>query len=183
MATTTLMTLGEFERLPEPDGMRHELVEGELTSMTFPKPKHAGVVSNVHYELKHFVKANKIGRVALGTGFVLGRDPDTLRGPDVAFLSARRAKRVQPDEFIEGAPDLAVEVASPSDSAEDLMKKVRQYLAAGGHTVWVVYPSLREAHVFEASGGARVVRGDESIEALDLLPGFSLPVSRLFEES
>jgi Uma2 family endonuclease len=79
-----------------------------------------------------------------------------------------------------GAPDLAIEVASPGDTPPDLLRRVSQYLKAGSRVVWVVYPTAREVHVFEASGAVRVLRSGESLEAPELLPGFSLPLDELF---
>jgi Uma2 family endonuclease len=81
---------------------------------------------------------------------------------------------VDPDQHIEGAPDLAVEVVSPSDSAEDLRTKVRQYLAAGGHTVWIVYARSRIVEVFQAGGVIQELSGDQVLQAPELLPGFSM---------
>ncbi|MCW5980137.1 MAG: Uma2 family endonuclease [Bryobacteraceae bacterium] len=182
VATKTLMTIAELERLPAEDGVRYELDGGDLVRMTFPKPRHNLLVGRIYRILLEFAERTALGIVyPSDTGYVLSRDPDTLRGPDVTYLPARRASLVDPDQHIEGAPDLAVEVVSPSDSAEDLDKKVKQYLAAGGHTVWIVYPLTRTVQVYQADGGVRQLTGDQILEAPELLPGFAVPVSRLFE--
>jgi Uma2 family endonuclease len=104
-----------------------------------------------------------------------------LRAPDVAFLRADRCTQEGPDDYLKGAPDLAVEVVSPSDTARYITRKVAQYLRHGGHTVWVVYPEAEEVHVFEASGSHRVLRAGQLLEAPELLPGFSVPLERLFQ--
>jgi Uma2 family endonuclease len=176
------MTIAEFERLPSGDGVRYELDEGELVKMTFPKPRHNTITLHIAVLLRDFVKKHSLGVVyPSDTGYVLARAPDTLRGPDISFLTKRRAELVDPDQHIEGAPDLTIEVVSPSDSAEDLNKRVRQFLAAGGHTVWVVYPLTRTVAVFQADGSIRELTGDQAVEAPDLLPGFSIRVRDLFE--
>jgi len=82
--------------------------------------------------------------------------------------------------FGKGAPDLAVEIFSPSDNVRQLMRKVKQYFAAGTHTVWIVYPDRREVQVLDAAGADRLITGDDPIES-ELLPGFSVPISEFFE--
>ncbi len=85
-------------------------------------------------------------------GYVLGRDPLTIRQPDISVLNKERIRRTGADEYFEGAPELAVEIVSPSDSAEDLQMKVHQYLGAGAKQVWVVYPKTKRVHLFYADG-------------------------------
>ena len=179
MATKTLMTLEEFERLPSDDGVIYELDEGELVSMTFPMPKHALVQQALLLELGNYLKHKPAGRVLAGTWYLLSADPPTLRGPDVGFVRADR--KIDPEARIQGAPDLAVEIVSPNDTASALLRKVQQYLASGAHTVWVVYPDNAQVHVFESGGQTRVLKGEDVLTEPDLLPGFSLPVAALFE--
>jgi len=78
------------------------------------------------------------------------------------------------------APDLAVEVFSPSDSPAQLMRKIKQYLAAGAHTIWVVYPEQKQVHVIEAAGADRILDAADTLDCPELLPGFSVPVESLF---
>jgi len=179
MASKTLMTLEEFERLSSDDGVIYELDEGELVSMTFPMPKHARIQRALLLELGAFLKQRPVGEVLLDTGYLLSADPPTLRGPDVGFV--RTGRKVDPDARIQGAPDLAVEVVSPSDTASALLRKVQQYLRSGAHTVWVVYPDNAQVHVFESGGETRVLNRDDVLTEPDLLPGFSLPLAALFE--
>lgn len=182
MATRTLLTIEGFERLPEREGERSELDEGELVVMTFPTPRHNAVVLLIAKLLDDHVQKSSQGRVfPSDTGFVLSREPDTLRGPDVSFVSEPRASSLDMDRNIEGAPDLAVEVVSPSDSAQDLNKKVKQYFAAGSKVVWVVYPETRDVVVHHSDGSALQLSGDQELAAPDLLAGFAVPVNRLFE--
>lgn len=179
MATKTLMTLEEFERLSSDDGVLYELDQGELVSMTFPMPKHALVQQALLLELGNFLKQHPVGRVLSGTGYLLSSDPPTLRGPDLGFVRAGRV--IDPEARIQGAPDLAVEIVSPSDTASGLLRKVQQYLAAGAHAVWVVYPDNGQVHVFESGGQTRVLGRQDVLTEPDLLPGFSLPIAALLE--
>jgi Uma2 family endonuclease len=178
MATRTLLSLGEFERLPD-DGLKHELDEGELITMPPPSLDYGDLQSQIAMFLRQFAQQHKLGAVRTESGFVLEQDPATVRGPDVSFVRASREKAE--GSWGHGAPDLAVEIVSPSDSAGEIERKVRQYLAAGGRMVWVVYPRSRSVHVFEPGGVARIVEADQHIEAPELLPGFSVAVKEFFE--
>lgn len=180
MATKTILSLEQFEQLPD-DGLLHELDEGDLVVMPPPKPRHGTVLLTLGNLLKEFLRKTPAGSVTTQIGFLLKQEPATVRAPDVAFLRGTRAQLALSNEYIEGAPDLAVEIVSPSDSASQMMRKVNQYLRSGGHTVWVVYPESRQAHVFEAAGTSRVLGEDQTLDAPNLLPGFSVPVKNLFE--
>jgi Uma2 family endonuclease len=176
MASKTLLSLEQFEQLPD-DGMRHELDEGELMSMPPPLGRHGKISLEIGLLLRGFVDPCSLGDVFVESGFRL--NPDTVRSPDVSFIRAERSRTMDPDRRFEGGPDLAVEVISPSETAADIAHKVRQYLSAGA-VVWVVYPRDRAVQVFESSGSARVLGADDKLEAPDLLPGFSVRVSRIF---
>ena len=115
------------------------------------------------------------------TGYQLS--PETVRIPDVSFVPADRMREIDLDRRIQGAPALAIEVVSPTDLAEDLTQKVKQYLAAGAKAVWVFYPKTREVQVFRADGGNFFRREHETLEDPDLLPGFSLDLKAVFEKS
>lgn len=181
MGAKTILSLEEFEQL-EDDGMPRELDEGELITMSPTKRKHGRIQNAVSFVLNQFLERSPIGEVYVSeTGFLLSRGPATLRAPDVAFVRAERSDQESPEGYLEGAPDLAVEVVSPSETARHITRKVVQYLRHGGHTVWVVYPEAEEVHVFEASGGHRVLQAEQLLEAPELLPGFSVPVRRLFQ--
>lgn len=176
MATKTLLTVEQFEQLPD-DGMRHELDEGELVSMPPPFVLHARIRAEIAAVLRNFVRPRALGAVLVEAGFRL--DCDTVRAPDVSFIRAERANTANPRSRFEGAPDLAVEVISPSETASGIAHKVRQYLRAGA-LVWVVYPDDSTVHVFEPSKVARVLDAEDLLEAPSLLPGFSVRVSELF---
>ena len=174
------MSVEEFDRLEEPDELSYELDEGELVVMTKPRPLHNRVVANLDFELRAYLKTHPVGEAFNPDNlFVLG--PNIKRAPDVSFLRAERAKQIDPSADIPGAPDLAIEVLSPSDTAFAMRRKTRQYFAAGARCVWVVYPETREIEVWrEAAKPQAVLQEADLLEAPDLLPGFSVRVGELF---
>jgi Uma2 family endonuclease len=176
----TMLSAEQFLRMPPQEGKRFELNEGELVEMTFPNFEHNRIIRRLVFRIDTFLQAHPLGEVfPSDSGFLLS--PDTVRGPDVSFLRAERARLVDPkSNHFDGPPDLAVEVVSPSDSARDVQKKVDQYLKAGAHTVWVVYPDTREVLGFTADHVQRY-GVEDMLEDRELLPGFSLPVSELFD--
>ncbi len=164
--------------LPD-DGRRYELVRGELRSMPPAGFRHGLVCTNVIASLGTFVTEHGLGAVVSNdTGFILERDPDTLRGPDIAFVALDRLPEDQ-SGFPELAPDLVVEVVSPNDRIQDVIEKARQYLDAGVRLVWVVDPRSRTATVHRPDGGT-VLIGDAALDGEDVLPGFRLPLPELF---
>lgn len=177
MTVTTLMTAEELLAMPD-DGVRHELVQGELRSMSPAGAKHGRIVMIIARELDQFVSSNGFGWVYNSdTGFVLSRNPDTVRCPDVPFV--RQERRVRADGFFEGAPDLAVEVISPTDRYSEVREKVQEYLRAGTQLVIVVDPRTQGATLYTPTGG-RDLTIDDSLHAGDVVPGWSLPLRELF---
>jgi Uma2 family endonuclease len=181
MSTKTLITAEEFAHIPEPEdeSVRMELDEGEVITMPPAGIEHGFDGSNILQLVGAHVRKYRLGRVYnADTGFRL--NATTVRAPDVAFVRKERLAEVHQGVFGNGAPDLAVEVFSPSDSVRQLMRKVKQYFAAGCHTVWIVYPARREVNVLEASGADRLLRESDTIDAPELLPGFSVSVGEFF---
>lgn len=178
MATKTLLTVDQFAQLPD-DGNRMELDRGELVSMPPPKPRHNRTAKRIFLELLRAANEAKSGDVFTEMAFRLGSD--TVRVPDVSFVTAEQARTIRPDEYIEGAPLLAVEVVSPSETAEDLEQKVEQYLAAGSRLVWVVYPRSERVYVYSPGSGQEVLAGRDPLTCREISPNFSCPVSRLFD--
>ena len=179
MSHKTLLTADELELMPDDDSVRTELDEGELITMPPTALDHGYHETEFARILSAYVKKHRLGRVYCGdSGFRLSHD--TVRAPDVAFVRQERIAALGKG-FAKGAPDLAVEIFSPSDSVPQLMRKVKQYFAAGCHTVWIVYPETREIHVLELGGSDRLLRAEDLIEAPELLPGFSVPVAEFFE--
>ncbi len=179
MATKTLLSIKEFEQLPD-DGRLTELDEGELVTMAPASGMHGRIEIRIVWVLRRFLEEHAIGELlSSDTGFVLSRDPDVVRCPDASFLRTEKVRTIPEEGFVEGAPDLAVEIVSPSDSATALARKVRQYLEAGTHTVWVVHRKTREVHVYE-QGSTRFLTSEQTLDAPELLHGFSTTVNELF---
>jgi Uma2 family endonuclease len=180
MDRRTLLTAKDLEQMPEDDSVRLELLEGELITMPPAGGDHGYLGLEIGAELRSFVKPRKLGRVyGSDAGFRLNED--TVLAPDASFVRQDRVEAVHRRGFNNGAPDLAVEVVSPSNTLPELMRKIRQYFKAGCHTVWMLDHDRREVQVFEASGNDRTLRPGDSLECPELLPGFSLPVTELFE--
>jgi Uma2 family endonuclease len=173
------MTISEFERLPESDEFQYELSRGVLVREPRPGRPHGTAVMLmgkylVDYALEHG------GVVTTETGFVLEEGPDTLRGPDVAYMRADPAPYGKPAGFIRGAPDLAVEVISPANTWVDIQEKVQQYFGAGCRLVWIVQPKTRSVLVHSSPDESRTLREHDTLDGADVLPGFALPVADLF---
>jgi Uma2 family endonuclease len=180
MRRKTLLTADELELMPDDDSVQTELDEGELITMPPAGEEQGGCEVEITAILRNYVKHHRLGRVYSGdTGFRLA--PDTVRAPDVAFVRTDRVAAIRSKGFAKGAPDLAVEIFSPSDNVRQLMRKVKQYFAAGTHTVWIVYPDRQEVQLLESTGADRLLRAGDSIEAPELLPGFSVPIAEFFE--
>lgn len=175
-----LFTADELLRLPG-DGSRYELVRGELRKMSPAGSKHGRVAARILIRLGTFVEQHGLGVVyAAETGFVLGRSPDTVRAPDVAFVRAERV--VNADGFYPAAPDLAVEVLSPSDSFSEVQEKTHEWLQAGTRAVVLVDPAKRLVTVQRADGNRVVSAAVADVLSLpDIVPGWALPLRDLFE--
>ena len=135
------------------NGRRQELVRGRVVEMTPTGWRHGSVEGAVYRILDEFVERHGLGEVAVGeVGHVLAREPDSVRGADVSFLSNERLQQVDdPNRFVQVAPDLAVDVLSPSDTASDVLDKVRQYREAGTRAVWLADPILETMTVCRPS--------------------------------
>lgn len=177
-----LMTADEFLRLPD-DGVRRELVYGEVIEMTPGGTKHSMVGLRVAARLATAMGDGAGLVVGADCGFVLSQDPDVVRAPDAAYVSAARVPDGGvPDGFFPGAPDLAVEVASPSDNAVELQAKVMEYLEAGVTLVWVVYPKTRQVVLYRAGGEVQLFGEGDTLTGGSLLPDLSIPVTEIFAE-
>src|SRR6185503_6965214 len=179
MGTKTLMSVEDFDRLVEPDELSYELDEGELVLMTKPRPLHNRIVSNIEFELRSYLKTQRAGEVFNAENlYILG--PNTKRAPDVSFVRAERASQIDPNADIPGAPDLAIEVLSPNDTAAAMRRKTRQYLSAGAECVWIVYPETREVEVWHnRAKPEKILQDTDLLEAPRLLPGFSIRIGAL----
>ena len=179
---TRLVTAEELERMPQNDA-HVELVRGEIIKMTPAGHEHGEVALAIGSALREFVRQHKLGKVyAAETGFVLSRNPDTVRAPDAAFVSAARAAQQKRREgFFDGAPDLAVEVMSPEDTVEEVEAKVLEYLRSGTRLVWVAHPRTQTITAYRSLDKVRVLTTNDTLDGDDVLPGFAVPVRDIFE--
>ena len=175
---TKPITAAEFLEMPEPpDGSKQELVRGEIVMLPPPGFEHGNVQSNTNYVLKHYVRAHQLGWVTVESGVVTEIGPDTVRGPDVAFWSKERLPLDQPPPrgYPEVAPDLCVEVLSPSNRPAQVQAKVREYLTRGVRLVWVVDPEQRNVTIYRTADEGQVLDESATLTGEDVLPGFKLP--------
>jgi Uma2 family endonuclease len=177
MSTATLMTVEQFEQLPD-DGARYELKNGELVRIANAKFGHERTKFKIERSLMAYILQRPIGEVYSETSFALS--PSRVCIPDVSFVPNDLAVNADPNHIFQGAPDLVIEVVSDSESALELRQKTQEYLDAGSKAVWVFYPKLRVIAVYDQSG-AREYRGDQALEAPEILPGFQAKVGQFFE--
>jgi Uma2 family endonuclease len=182
MSTTTVMTADELFSLPD-DGQRHELVDGEHKIMAPAGSEHGSISAGLIERLSAHVRKRRLGRVFTSeTGFLISRDPDTVRAPDAAFVRADRIPSGGlPKGFWPGAPDLAVEVISPSDTLEEVEEKVQQWLAAGSALVWVVNPKRRTVTVYASPRQATILAVDDELDGGEVVSGFRVRVGKIFD--
>ena len=182
LTVTRVVTADELLAMPE-DGFRYELVKGELIRMSPTGHEHGVVAMNIAGPLHQLVKSNNLGAVyAAETGFIIEENPDTVRAPDVAFVQKARineAGKVQ--GYWRGAPDLAVEVVSPSDTVANIEGKVADWLQAGARMVWVVSPKLRTVAVYRSLTEIVMLTEKDTLEGGDCVPGFQVAVAEIFE--
>jgi Uma2 family endonuclease len=177
-ALRTLVTAEQLLNLPDVD--RAELVKGEIVEMSPVGLEHWDLVGRIVLLVGSFVTTNKLGFFGTEGGFILGRDPDTVRAPDFSFVAAHRLSGTKGVGFGNIAPDLAVEVLSPNDRASEINAKIAEYFHAGTRLVWVVDPRTEQVLVYHPSGQSRVYTGDQEISGEDVLPGFSFRPADLF---
>ena len=174
------MTADELLRMPE-DGYRYELIEGELHQMAPPGSQHGFVGQKLGWRLAQYVELNDLGAVSGETGFLLSRNPDTVRAPDASFLTKEQLTRCgMPVGYYPEAPTLVVEVVSPGDTAEEVDSKVRYWLASGTQLAWVVYPRGRTVTVYRSLDDIHVLTEKDKLTGNSVVPGFECAVADLF---
>ena len=179
MPQQALLTAEELLRLNLPN-KRTELVRGMLIIREPAGYQHGDIAARLLVAIGSHVEAHQLGRAfAAETGFTLERNPDTVRAPDVAFISNARLPEPPPRGFAEMAPDLAVEVLSPDDYAPEVLEKVADWLKAGARLVWIIDPIRAKARVYRADGSESLLGLNDSLDGEDVLPEFTYAVSRL----
>lgn len=180
-ATTQSVTAEQLLTMPS-DGFRYALVKGELRKMSPGNAEHGAIIVRITVPLGAYVLSHNLGE-AFGaeTGFVLARKPDTVLAPDLAFVRRDRIPSSGlPRTFWEGAPDLVVEVVSPSDTYVEVEDKVDSWLELGARLVWVVNPKRRTVTVHRPSQSPHTLTTNDTLDGEDVVPGFRLSVSTIF---
>jgi Uma2 family endonuclease len=173
-ANVRKFSLKEFADLPDEPG-KQELSDGELVIVPPAKFIHNKLSRRLFTALYAFLTEGG-GEVWFGAGFQLG--PRTVRQPDVAVVLDDR--RAADDEWLQGAPDIAIEVLSPENSAEDVELKISQYLGSGAKSFWVVSPKVKHVRIYRADGTHTLLEESQSITGESVLPGFVFPLIELF---
>ena len=174
----------EVANLPEFADRLVELVDGEISTMALPNAEHGEIIMELGRQVGNHVKPRRLGRVTgADAAFLVERDNygDTIRGLDVAFISARKAVGISFREVIEVAPDLAIEVMSPSNTVPDIRRKIAQLINAGCPHVWIVHPDMREVDI-HTEDGMKTFRVGDTLSAPDILPGLEIAVSDIFPD-
>ena len=176
-----LITADDLLRLSA-DGVRGELIRGALSETMPTGREHGQIAVRLAARLHNFVEPRRLGVLtASDSGVWLEHDPDTVREPDVAFFSAEKSP---PDERVTGyaqvAPDLAVEIVSPSDRLPAVNDKALMWLRYGVRLVWVVRPDERRVDIHRDGHPVVTLTESDALDGLDVLPGFSCPVREVF---
>jgi Uma2 family endonuclease len=176
-----LLTAEELAALPT-EGLRLELVRGELVAMPPTQGNHGTPAMRLGGLLTHHILTHDLGEVyAAETGFLIERNPDTVRAPDFAFIAKERVTpETDAPTWVPVAPDLVVEVVSSGDRESEVVIKVQMWLDAGVRLVWVVYPQRREVVVHRPGRPPAVLAVSDTISGEDVVPGFSCPVAQVF---
>jgi len=178
---TDRLVTGE-ELLNHPEWGNCELIRGKVVPVCRPNSQHGYLMLEVGAELRSFVKKRKLGTVIVGdAGVYLETDPDTVRGPDVYFISAKKMPiNAIPPSFQKLPPELCVEIVSPRDKSAEGKEKIAQFLAMGVNLIWVIDPKKRTAQILRQNGTVSVVPTDGVLSGEDILPGFELALTDLF---
>lgn len=176
------VTVEQLEEISRDRTHRHELLRGELITMSPTGGQHGRFVYQLTIVLGQYISEHDLGAgFGAETGFRLQVDPAIVLAPDVSFI---RKENFTPERdavsFVPGAPDLVVEVLSPSDGATYVQKKVETWLHHGAQLVWVVEPETQTVHVYRTDGSVNLLKVGDALNGEKVLPGFSYPLARLF---
>jgi len=182
MALTRLLTSEDLYQMGDA-AERFELIAGVLRETEPMGGRHGEIQFELHGPLYLYLRDRRIGRVYTeGTHFLILRDPDVVLMPDIAFV---RTDRLPPDGARDGimplAPDLVIEVLSPSNRMTEMSEKISLYQRAGVPLIWLVHPRTRSVTVYATGRAPRILHESDTLDGEDILPGFSLPVADLFQ--
>jgi Uma2 family endonuclease len=183
MATVAepLYTAQEYARLPD-RGVPTELIQGKVVTMNVPAPRHGQICSRIDRLVGNYAEEHQLGQVVVGdAGVLTERDPDTVRGADVAFYShARVPPGPLPQGYLSVVPELVFEVRSPTDRWARVLRKVAEYLDAGVTAVCVLDQVSETVHVYRADEASHTLHGDDELKLPDILGDFAVAVQRFF---
>ena len=178
--STRLVTGEELARLPD-DGFRYELVEGRLVRMSPVSFDHGRIVVRLAARLYGFLQDHPLGVVVTDVGFTLRTNPDTVRGPDIAFLKSDRVPSPGGRGYVKGAPDLVIEVLSPEDRPRETRQKIDGYIERGVSLVVVIDPGNKTATTFRSGSRSVTLGSKEELDLGDVIPGFSCQLREIFQ--
>jgi Uma2 family endonuclease len=175
-------TVEEFERLPDVDGYRVELDRGRPVREPVPAPLHGRLALKLGVRLNAFAEQHDLGLTFDAAGFVLSRDPDTVRAPDLSFVSqARLPARGYVGTYWRMAPDLAVEILSPSNRPAEMLRRAAEFINAGSRLVWLIDVQRRKVTAVRPGAELLTLGAEGVLDGGDVLPGFRLPLTELFD--
>lgn len=173
------MTAQELERVTIP-GKVTELIRGRLVVHEPPSTLHGRVSARLTVRLGEFVFRHGLGEMfAQDTGFKIESKPDTVRAPDLAFVSRERTREIPARGYAPLTPDLVVEIRSPDDRTGEVLAKVAAWLDSGARLLWVIDPERAEAQVYRPDGSVTIVGADGALNGEDVLPGFACALAEI----
>lgn len=180
--STALMTADELTQLPDGEGFRYELIDGELISMPASGFPHGRTTVRLTGPLSQFVWDHGLGEVfAAETGYKLTSNPDTVLAPDISFITKKRIVETGEHKgFWPGAPDLVVEILSPDDRPSKIKAKTSRWFVGGARQVWIVDPKTCTVTIHRSPSDSITFSGSDELEADDILPGFRISLDRIF---
>lgn len=174
------MSIDEYARMPD-DGYRTELVRGHVVREPQPGLRHGDIQLRLGAMIVRHIEESGLRLGCLGpTGFILERDPPTVRGPDLAVLRANRYPSPDHAGFVEDAPELVIEILSPSNTASSVRERIADFFGAGAKVIWVVDPGTRTVTVHESGLPVRSLGAGDELHGGDLMPDLRIGVSDIF---
>ena len=178
MVTTQLMTAQDLWQIGEA-GEHTELIDGEIVQMAPPNGEHGAIQAVLILAIGTFLAGTDLGTLYGEVGYVLRQNPDTVLGPDLSFIASARVPTDQA-RFLPLAPDLAIEIVSPSNTPGEIERKIGIYMQAGTRMVWVVYPRQRQVVAHTPGEAPRVFTDSDELPGGEVLPGLALPIAGIF---
>lgn len=173
-------TAEDLERLSA-QGFPYELIRGELRERMLAGGLHGSATSRLSYYAGSVIMGGDLGTTfAAGTGFLVGRTPDTVLAPDFAFVAKDRLPDPLPESYVPVVPDIVLETRSPSSSKKYASTKVRLWLKFGVRVVWKMNPRMRLLTIYRADQTPCSLGENDTLDGGDVLPGLSVPIARLF---